>query len=122
MEVLLIKRANEPFKEMWALPGGFVDMGETVEQAVVRELEEETSLSGIELKQFHTFSAVDRDPRHRTVSVVFMGLADNSAEPIAADDAKDAKWFNIDDLPELGFDHAEILEKVLYDRKTIFLK
>ncbi len=112
VQVLLIQRANEPFKEMWAFPGGFVDMDETVEEAVVRELEEETSLSGIELKQFHTFSAVDRDPRHRTVSVVFYGFANEKAIPIAGDDAKNAKWFGLDNLPKLAFDHQEILEKV----------
>ncbi len=112
LQVLLIERLNEPFKEMWAFPGGFVDMDETVEEAAKRELEEETSLVGIELKQFYTFSAIDRDPRHRTVSVVFVGFANEKAKPKAGDDAKNAKWFSLEHLPKLAFDHAEILEKV----------
>ncbi len=119
VQVLLIQRANEPFKEMWAFPGGFVDMDETVEEAVVRELEEETSLSGIELKQFHTFSAVDRDPRHRTVSVVFYGFANEKAKPIAGDDAKNAQWFDLDNLPKLAFDHQEILEKIVEEKLVV---
>lgn len=118
LQVLLIQRLNEPFKEMWAFPGGFVDMDETVEVAVERELEEETSLTGITLKQFQTFSAVDRDPRHRTVSVVFVGFADEKAKPKAGDDAKNAKWFDLDNLPKLAFDHAEIMEKVLRDKNN----
>ena len=110
-EVLLIQRGNEPFKNLWAFPGGFVDMDETVEQAAVRELFEETGIKGIELKQFYTFSAINRDPRHRTVSVVFVGFTEKNIEPKAGDDAKNAKWFELDNLPELAFDHAEILEK-----------
>jgi len=113
LQVLLIQRLNEPFKEMWAFPGGFVDMDETVEVAVERELEEETALTGIVLKQYQTFSAIDRDPRHRTVSVVFYGFANEKAIPIAGDDAKNAKWFGLDNLPKLAFDHAEILKELI---------
>jgi len=112
-EVLLIQRLNEPFKDLWAFPGGFVDMDETVEDAASRELFEETSLSGIVLKQFYTYSAIHRDPRHRTVSVVFVGKAKSDAEPNAGDDAKNAQWFSLNDLPALAFDHAEILKDIL---------
>jgi 8-oxo-dGTP diphosphatase len=73
LEVLLIRRKHNPFKGMWALPGGFIDMEETVEEAVVRELEEETHLKVEGLQQLHTFSALNRDPRGRTVSVTFLG-------------------------------------------------
>lgn len=115
-EVLLIQRLNEPFKDMWAFPGGFVDMEETVEDAVERELEEETALTGIEFKQFNTFSAVHRDPRHRTISVAFVGIAESDVEPKAGDDAKNAKWFKIEDLPNLAFDHKEVMEKLLKEK------
>lgn len=121
-EVLLIQRANEPYKEMWAFPGGFVDMQETVEDAVVRELFEETGLSNINLKQYYTFSALERDPRHRTVSVVFVGMTDTNALAIAGDDAKNTQWFALDSLPELAFDHAEILEKLLKESGNLSSK
>ncbi|MCB2207174.1 MAG: NUDIX hydrolase [Bacteroidetes bacterium] len=109
-EILLIKRKNNPFKGMWALPGGFVDMDETVETAASRELFEETSLSGIHLEQFHVFSEVDRDPRGRTVSVVFTGLLKDDQEAKAKDDAKEARWFDLEKLPELAFDHRKIID------------
>ena len=115
-EVLLIQRLNEPFKDMWAFPGGFVDMEETVEDAVERELEEETALTGIEFKQFNTFSAVHRDPRHRTISVAFVGIALSDVEPKAGDDAKNAKWFKIEDLPNLAFDHKEIMKRIIEEK------
>jgi 8-oxo-dGTP diphosphatase len=111
-EVLLIQRGAEPFKDMWAFPGGFVDMDETVETAAARELLEETGINEIKLHQFHTFSAINRDPRHRTVSVVFVGFTELITEPNAGDDAKNAKWFDLRNLPNLAFDHAEILEKI----------
>jgi 8-oxo-dGTP diphosphatase len=113
-EVLLIQRDRYPFEGMWALPGGFVEMDETLEQAVNRELKEETGLSGIELKQLHAFSEVGRDPRGRTVSVTFYGIAgkDNSKVK-GGDDARDARWFPVDDLPELAFDHDEIIEMAI---------
>jgi 8-oxo-dGTP diphosphatase len=110
-EVLLIKRLHPPFEGKWALPGGFMDMDETLEAAAVRELEEETGLSGIELKQLHAFSALDRDPRHRTVSVAFYGVLENEQTLArAGSDAKEAEWFNLNDLPPLAFDHDKILK------------
>lgn len=88
-------------------------MDETAEKAAVRELKEETGLTDIILTQFKTYSAVDRDPRHRTISIVFTGIAPIGVEPIAGDDAKNAHWFNIKNLPDLAFDHDQIVADVL---------
>ena len=112
-EILLIQRLNHPFQNHWAIPGGFVDMDETLEQAAIRELEEETGLSEIILNQFKTYSAVNRDPRGRTISVVFMGLAQMESKIMAGDDAKNACWYKINDLPPLAFDHSQIIEEAL---------
>jgi len=109
-EVLLIRRKNNPFKEMWALPGGFVDMDETLEEGVVRELEEETGLTGIKLKQLHAFSTVDRDPRGRTIGVAFWGFTTEENSTVkGGDDAVQANWFLVGDLPQLAFDHEQIV-------------
>ncbi len=111
--ILLIKRKNNPFINHWALPGGFVDMEETLEEAIKRELCEETSLKNIDLKQFHTYGNLDRDPRGRTVSVVYYGfLKDENRFIEAGDDAKDVKWFQLNDLPFLAFDHGKIIEEL----------
>lgn len=110
VRVLLIRRKNPPFTGNWALPGGFVDMDETLENAIERELEEETSLSKIELYQLHAFSTPGRDPRGHTISVVFWGRLDQNQPAIAGDDAEDVKWYKLDQLPELAFDHKEIIE------------
>ena len=113
-EVLLIQRGHEPFKGMWAFPGGFVDMDEDLPTAVCRELEEETNLIGIELQQLHTFGALGRDPRHRTVSVVYWGVADlEKSEVRGGDDAEQAQWFPIRNTPGLAFDHHEILSMAI---------
>jgi 8-oxo-dGTP diphosphatase len=109
-QVLLIERDNPPFKGKWALPGGFLDMHETLEEAVVRELQEETSLSGIELEQLHAFSSIDRDPRGRTISVIFWGILENKQEAKAGDDASKTHWYDINNLPSLAFDHDEVLQ------------
>lgn len=101
---------------MWALPGGFVEMEETVEEAVVRELEEETCLElrMDQLKQLHTFSALGRDPRGRTVSVTFFGKIDYQKSKVrGGDDASDAKWFKMSSIPELAFDHIEAINMAL---------
>ncbi|MEZ5083317.1 MAG: NUDIX hydrolase [Bacteroidales bacterium] len=111
LEVLLIQRKHDPFEGMWALPGGFVDMDETCEEAVVRELEEETNLTLTGLKQLHTFSELGRDPRGRTVSVTFFGFADYLNSTVkGGDDAQAACWYPIDNLPELAFDHIKVVE------------
>ncbi|MBE9491644.1 MAG: NUDIX hydrolase [Bacteroidetes bacterium] len=110
-EVLFIQRKHDPFAGMWALPGGYVDMDETVEEAIVRELEEETGLKTNNLSQLYTFSAIGRDPRGRTVSVTFFGLTDmNNSTVKGGDDAKDAQWFAVENLPQLAFDHIKAVE------------
>jgi 8-oxo-dGTP diphosphatase len=109
--VLLIERGREPFKGKWALPGGFIDMDEPLETACMRELEEETGIRISELKQFKAFGAVDRDPRHRTISVIFYAFTEDKIIALAGDDAAKAQWFPLDQLPELAFDHQLILEE-----------
>jgi 8-oxo-dGTP diphosphatase len=112
--VLLIRRGRPPFEGMWALPGGFMEMNETLEECALRELEEETGISGISLQQFHTFSAVQRDPRHRTVTTVYYGFADSQLiAPQAGDDAAAAAWYPLDSLPPLAFDHKTVFEMLL---------
>ncbi|MEZ4103858.1 MAG: NUDIX hydrolase [Candidatus Paceibacterota bacterium] len=112
-EVLLIKRAKSPFKNMWALPGGKLESGERVVETAVRELEEETSVAVAvkDLKFFGYFDAVDRDPRGQFTSFAF--LVEMSEKPTVTPktDAKEYKWFPLNDLPDLAFDHQEIIEK-----------
>ncbi len=107
--VLLIERGREPFKNKWALPGGFIEMDETLEHACIRELEEETGLKVETMKQFRTYDAIDRDPRHRTISVVHSVQLDEKIPVTGSDDASCAEWFPINELPALAFDHAQIL-------------
>src|SRR5690554_3856023 len=109
--VLLIRRGIEPFKGKWALPGGFVNIDELLAAACMRELQEETGLKVQEMKQFKTFDAIDRDPRHRTISVVFSSELEGKYPVNGGDDAAQAEWFPVDDLPEMGFDHREILKE-----------
>lgn len=105
--IILIKRKNPPAG--WAIPGGFVDYGETLEEAAIREMKEETSLDINLGRQFHTYSNPDRDPRHHTVSTIFIATA--TGNPEAADDAIDIGIFTKDNLPEdIAFDHRQILE------------
>ncbi len=110
-KVLLIERGNEPFKGKWAVPGGFVNMDEELEDAVVRELAEETGLTGVQLEQMHTFGTVGRDPRGRQITIAYMGVATEEQTKVkAGDDADQAKWFDIEELPEdLAFDHDEVI-------------
>jgi len=110
IQILLIKRANPRFENMWAAPGGFMDMDETPEAAVVRELKEETGITGVTLFQYHTYGAIGRDPRHRTISIAYAGLiTDNTQQAIGGDDAAEAAWFSIKQLPPLAFDHALVV-------------
>lgn len=113
--IVLIERKNYPHG--WALPGGFVDIGESLEDAAVREAKEETSLDVILLEQFYAYSKPDRDPRFHTVSVVFIG--DGKGELKGRDDARRAQVFTADNLPEqIAFDHREILNDYFYYLKT----
>ena len=114
LKVLLIERGLEPFKGKWALPGGFVRVNETVDEAARRELAEETGLQNVFLEQLYTFGAVSRDPRERVVSVAhyaLVKLSDHAAK--AATDAANAEWFPVSKLPQLAFDHAEIVAVAL---------
>jgi 8-oxo-dGTP diphosphatase len=114
LRVLLIERGLEPFKGRWALPGGFVRLEETLDQAARRELAEETGLTDVFLEQLYSFGEVDRDPRERVVSVAYYALvklSDHRAK--AATDAADAKWFPVSSLPKLAFDHSDILATAL---------
>lgn len=111
--VLLIRRGKAPFAGAWALPGGFVDLTETCEAAARRELAEETGLEGVELRFLHYFDAVDRDPRERTLALSFWGVADGAAVVNGADDSADARWHPVAQLPELAFDHAQVIDRAL---------
>lgn len=114
LKVLLIQRGQEPFTGRWALPGGFVHLDETVDQAARRELAEETGLTRVYLEQLYTFGELGRDPRERVVTVAYYALVrlgDHAVQ--AATDASNAAWFATDDLPRLAFDHDDILETAL---------
>lgn len=111
--VLLIERGREPYKGKWALPGGFIEMDEPLDAACRRELEEETGLIIGEMKQFRAFGAVDRDPRHRTISVIFYAFTEEKLTARAGDDAAKVQWFPITQLPELAFDHQQILDEFI---------
>lgn len=113
LRVLLIQRLKEPFKDSWALPGGFVDENEDLQAAAIRELQEETGIAVSNCVQLKAFGKPGRDPRHHTVSVAFMAFVAEDTTATAADDAKDAKWFSTDDLPEMAFDHREIVDFAL---------
>lgn len=112
--IVLIERSNPPYG--WALPGGFVDYGESLEEAAAREAREETNLEVVDLRQFHTYSAPQRDPRFHTISTVFIG--EGRGEPKAGDDAKHLKIVRYEDLPEVryAFDHKEIIEEYLVEK------
>jgi 8-oxo-dGTP diphosphatase len=114
LKVLLIERALEPFKGKWALPGGFVRVDETLDEAARRELEEEAGLKNVFLEQLYSLGALERDPRERVVSVAYYALvklSDFSTK--ASTDAANARWFPISNVPRLAFDHADILATAL---------
>lgn len=114
LQVLLIKRKHPPYKGKYAIPGGFVKNDEGLDQAIARELEEETGVDGIFLKKLTAYGDADRDPRGRVVTVVFLALIDaDEFELRARTDALEARWFSMDDLPPLGFDHDQILHDAL---------
>lgn len=114
LKVMLIQRQHPPFQGEWALPGGFVRVGESIDAAALRELQEETGIKDVFLEQLYTFGAVDRDPREQTVTVAYYALVNLSEHPIhAATDASDAAWFPINDIPRLAFDHGQILQTAI---------
>jgi 8-oxo-dGTP diphosphatase len=110
LKVLLIQRKLQPFQHTWALPGGFVRIDETLDEAARRELEEEAGVTDVYLEQLYSFGALDRDPRERVVAVAYYALAKLSDHRIrAATDAMGVGWFGLDDLPRLAFDHTTIV-------------
>lgn len=112
-QVLLIQRGNPPFKGCWAFPGGFMNMDETTEQCAIRELEEETGLKVSELQQIGAYSKVDRDPRGRTVTIAYLVRVDKPVAVIGQDDAAQAEWWPLSALPQLAFDHEDIMRDAL---------
>lgn len=109
-KVVLIQRRGEPFKGCWAFPGGFMNMDETTEQCAVRELEEETGLRVSNIRQIGAYSKVDRDPRGRTITVAYLAIIDEPVAVTGQDDAAKAKWWPVDALPPLAFDHIDIMQ------------
>jgi len=118
-KVLLIERGDEPFKGCWAFPGGFMNMDETTEQCAIRELEEETGLKVSEVHQIGAYSKVNRDPRGRTVTVAYLAIIDAPIAVKGQDDAAKAQWFPLSALPELAFDHDEIMHDAIKKYKEI---
>lgn len=111
LKVLLIQRQQEPYADRWALPGGFVDMDESLDQAAWRELSEETGIERMYLEQLYTFGAVDRDPRGRVITVAYYALTNLADHNLTAGtDARSAAWFPVRQVPSLAFDHQHILE------------
>lgn len=108
LQVLLIERGIEPFKGRWAFPGGFLKMDETAEEGAKRELKEETGLENAYIQQLHTFSAPNRDPRERVITIAYYTLV-KIQEVKGGDDAASARWFPLDEIPPLAFDHDYIL-------------
>src|ERR1700730_18015217 len=111
LQVLLVKRRSWPYEGMWAIPGGFVNMDESLETAAKRELREETGVEDVYLEQLYTFGDPKRDPRTRVITVVYFALLDSERLQVkAADDAADVGWFSVYELPPLAFDHEKILQ------------
>lgn len=118
LKVLLIQRKQPPFEHMWAIPGGFIHVGETLEQAAARRLHEETNVDKIYLEQLGSFGNPSRDPRARVITVAYYALV--SAEKLSLEahaNAEDVGWFSIDELPRLAFDHKEIVDRALMKLK-----
>jgi 8-oxo-dGTP diphosphatase len=112
--LLLIQRANPPFQGSWALPGGFLEIDEDLDDCALRELQEETGIEGVYLEQLYTFGSPDRDPRERVISVAYFALArSDSLRPKAASDARALAWYPVKALPELAFDHVRIVRTAL---------
>lgn len=114
LKLLLIQRAMDPYRGMWALPGGFIKMSESLKESALRELKEETGVSEVYLEQLHTYGEVGRDPRERVISVAYFALVNLYDHAVKADtDAKEAAWFALSGLPGLAFDHQQIVEDAI---------
>ena len=114
LKVLLIERGLGPFRGRWAFPGGFLKMDEAAEQGALRELEEETGLTGAYIKQFHTFTDPERDPRERVITIAYYALV-RIRDVKGGDDAARAQWFGLDEVPALAFDHDRILRMAMQE-------
>lgn len=112
LNILLIRRGIEPFKDHWAFPGGFLNIGESAEDGALRELREETGVSDAYIEQFHTYSDPKRDPRERVITIAFIALI-RIQNVSGGDDAAEARWFPVDKVPQLAFDHDLILRDAL---------
>ena len=112
-KVLLIQRGIDPYKGCWAFPGGFMNMDETTEQCAIRELEEETGLKVADIYQIGAYSKIDRDPRGRTITVAYLAIIDEPIAVTGQDDAAKAEWFPLSTLPQLAFDHADIIQDTI---------
>ena len=113
LQVLLVKRKNPPFQGRWAIPGGFVEVDESLENAATRELHEETGVEGMHIEQLFTFGNPGRDPRGRTVTVAYFALVPAPLAVQAGDDAAEAQWKSVYHLPAMAFDHSEIVNYAL---------
>jgi 8-oxo-dGTP diphosphatase len=114
LQVLLIKRRSWPFEEMWAIPGGFITIDESLEEAAKRELQEKTGVQDVYLEQLYTFGDPGRDPRTRVITVVYFALLDSARLQVrATESASDVGWFSVYELPPLAFDHDKILDYAL---------
>jgi 8-oxo-dGTP diphosphatase len=121
LKILLVRKGINPFKGKWAIPGGFIKMDESLDDAARRELEEETGVKDVYLEQLYTFGDVGRDPRGRVLTVAYMALINSEEIKLrASTDTIDVKWFGIKNLPELCFDHKNILEYALKRLKWKF--
>ena len=118
-EPKVIERGDEPFKGCWAFPGGFMDMDETTEQCAIRELEEETGLKVSKVYQIGAYSKVDRDPRGRTITVAYIAIVDGPLAVSGQDDAAKAEWFSLSALPQLAFDHYDIMQDAIRKYKDL---
>jgi len=115
--ILFIKRKNEPYKGKWALPGGFLEENEDLPDGARRELQEETCLVVKDIEQLGAFGKPGRDPRQHTISIAYTGFAPDDAVAVGADDAEEAQWFSVKSLPEMAFDHADIVTLALQKYK-----
>ena len=117
LQVLLVKRGNDPYKGMWALPGGFLNEDETLKEAALRELKEETGIVPRYTEELCSCSGVNRDPRGRVISVVYYSFV-HDVEAHAGDDAAETQWFNIYELPNMAFDHEEVMKTAIEKLRT----
>ena len=117
-QVLLIRRKNSPFRNLWALPGGFLEMDESLQESALRELHEETDISNVRLTQIGAFGNPNRDPRGRVITIAYLGIVNSEQQiAVAGSDASEVAWFSTLDLPKLAFDHNDIIEKALKEIK-----